>query len=228
MSSYVGLDLGQLQDYSALAVVNVPDPEPPPPETDTLFTPVDGGKPSLLKTYGQPVPPPPKVKDGPPMLTLSYLHRWPLGTKYGGIVAAVKAFLASPLAGDRPRLVIDGTGVGVAVLELFDAAKVRYEAVSIHGGERTTRDGKLWRVPKAALVAALQVPLQSGRLRVEPPGMPFADELRAEMGNFRRTLTVNAHESYAAWREGDHDDLVLALAIACWRATKATARMRVL
>ncbi len=25
-----------------------------------------------------------------------------------------------------------------------------------------------------------------------------------------------AHDSYEAWREGDHDDLVLAVAMACW------------
>jgi hypothetical protein len=29
-----------------------------------------------------------------------------------------------------------------------------------------------------------------------------------------------AHDSYEAWREGDHDDLVLATALACWRAAK--------
>jgi len=25
-----------------------------------------------------------------------------------------------------------------------------------------------------------------------------------------------AHDSYSHWREGDHDDLVLATALACW------------
>lgn len=28
--------------------------------------------------------------------------------------------------------------------------------------------------------------------------------------------TKTAHDSYEAWREGDHDDLVIAVAMACW------------
>ncbi len=27
---------------------------------------------------------------------------------------------------------------------------------------------------------------------------------------------ATAHDSYSHWREGDHDDLVLATAMACW------------
>ena len=103
---------------------------------------------------------------------------------------------------------------------MFDAAGIRYEAVSIHGGQATTREGKLWRVAKKTLVGALQVPLQDHRLTIEPPTMPYAAELRDEMGNFTYKITTAAHETYAAWREADHDDLVLALAIACWCATR--------
>jgi len=29
-------------------------------------------------------------------------------------------------------------------------------------------------------------------------------------------VALNANEQYEAWREGDHDDLVLAVAMACW------------
>ena len=189
MSTYIGLDLGQLQDYTALCVVRADAPTPP---------------------LGSPLP--------APHLRVTYLHRWPLGTKYATIVAAMRAFLASPIADKRPQLIIDGTGVGVAVLEMFDAAGIEYAAVSIHGGQATTREGKLWRVAKKTLVSAIQVPLQNALLTIEPPTMPFAAELRAEMGNFRYTITAAAHESYAAWREAEHDDLVLALALALWGA----------
>ncbi len=27
---------------------------------------------------------------------------------------------------------------------------------------------------------------------------------------------ATAHDSYEAWREGDHDDLMLSVALACW------------
>jgi len=29
---------------------------------------------------------------------------------------------------------------------------------------------------------------------------------------------ATGHDSYEAWREGDHDDIVLSLAVACWSA----------
>ena len=189
MTVYIGLDLGQLQDHSARAVVRVDDAPP-----------------------GAPSP------AAPPALRCVGLHRWPLKTKYATIVADMAAFLGAVPDGERRHLIIDGTGVGVAVLEQFDAAEIPYEAVSIHGGQVTTREGKLWRVAKKTLVAAVQVPMQNRLLTVEPPAMPYAMELRAELGNFRHTITAAANDTYAAWREADHDDLVLGLAIACWRA----------
>ncbi len=38
-----------------------------------------------------------------------------------------------------------------------------------------------------------------------------------EMQAFRMKINLETmHDSYGAWREGTHDDLLLALAIACW------------
>ena len=31
-------------------------------------------------------------------------------------------------------------------------------------------------------------------------------------------ITLAGHEQYAVWREGTHDDLVFAVALACWNA----------
>jgi hypothetical protein len=45
--------------------------------------------------------------------------------------------------------------------------------------------------------------------------------LREEMLNFKRKINLKtAHDSYEHWRESDHDDLVLATALACWGATR--------
>jgi hypothetical protein len=41
--------------------------------------------------------------------------------------------------------------------------------------------------------------------------------LKKELLNFRRKINLKtAHDSYEHWRESDHDDLVLAAALACW------------
>jgi hypothetical protein len=41
--------------------------------------------------------------------------------------------------------------------------------------------------------------------------------LKGELLNFRRKINLRtAHKSYEHGRESDHDDLVLAVALACW------------
>ena len=49
----------------------------------------------------------------------------------------------------------------------------------------------------------------------------MAETLKQELLNFRVKVNVStAHDSYEAWREGDHDDLVLATGLALWGATR--------
>lgn len=37
-----------------------------------------------------------------------------------------------------------------------------------------------------------------------------------ELIAYRVRITANAHDVYEPWREGAHDDLLLAVALACW------------
>ena len=57
----------------------------------------------------------------------------------------------------------------------------------------------------------------SGRLRIAA-ALPEADTLVRELLAFQVKITAAAHDTYGAWREGTHDDLVLAVALACWHA----------
>jgi hypothetical protein len=46
------------------------------------------------------------------------------------------------------------------------------------------------------------------------------------MLNFKRKINLKtAHDSYEHWRETDHDDLVLATALACWGAARRKAKL---
>jgi hypothetical protein len=115
-------------------------------------------------------------------------------------------------------LLVDKTGVGAAVLDAFTQARIGATAITIHGGSSVTRDPKRpgYRVPKRDLVGAAQVLLQNGRLKVAS-ALPEAETLKRELLNFRiKVDPKTAHDSYEHWREGDHDDLVLAVAMACW------------
>ncbi len=47
--------------------------------------------------------------------------------------------------------------------------------------------------------------------------MPEADALEAELRTFRTEITAALHDTYSH-RDGEHDDLLLALACAVWAA----------
>jgi hypothetical protein len=73
-------------------------------------------------------------------------------------------------------------------------------------------------VPKRNLVSALQAALQTGALKIAS-SLELAEVLREELLNFRIKINIaTGHDSYENWREGDHDDLVLAAAMAVWSA----------
>ena len=75
--------------------------------------------------------------------------------------------------------------------------------------------GRTVRVPKRDLVSVLQVLFHSKRLKIAA-GVNERDTLLGELANFSAKITQHANDTYEAWREGQHDDLVLALALACW------------
>jgi hypothetical protein len=190
----IGLDLGKLQDYSALCVVE----RTAPPE-------------------------------GEPTYAVRHLRRWPLGTAYTTIAADVSATAYRPALG-RPRIAADATGVGQAVMEMVGGA-LRAEAgdgrgaelcpVLITGGQAVTRGPNLtWHVAKVQLVSVLQALLSSRRLKIAT-GLPEAEVLIGELQAYKTKVTGAGNETFGAWRERDHDDLVLAVALALWLADNA-------
>jgi hypothetical protein len=113
-------------------------------------------------------------------------------------------------------LLIDKTGVGAAVVDSLWQAQLRPLGITIHGGSSVTSEAYGFRVPKRDLVAAVQTLLQNGRLRIAE-GLELAPTLKRELLSFRVKVDPRtAHDSYEHWREADHDDLVLATALACW------------
>lgn len=232
-SYFVGVDLGQKQDYTAVAVL-----EEPCWVADWMATPSNYvyslGLYDLDKLgpgWASPAEMQPAVleqllgfnyHEGKPAgapLSLRHLERFPLGTPYPKIVESVGAMLANPpLLDRRVAFVVDATGVGTGVVDQFVQAGLSPIPVWITGGDKVNRhptDGS-YRVPKRDLVAAVQVLLQNERLKIARV-LPEAGTLRQELMNFRMKINpVTAHDSYSHWREGVHDDLVLATALACW------------
>jgi len=174
---HVGLDLGQANDFTAVAVVEA-------------------------------------VGDD---LHVRHLERF-RHTLYPDVAERVEALMDSPQLKGKAELVIDATGVGPAVTDIFTKRGRTFKAVKIHGGDAESRERSIYRVPKRNLVSALQAALQTGTLKIAS-SLQLAEVLRQELLNFRIKINLSTgHDSYEHWREGDHDDLVLAAAMAVWSA----------
>lgn len=182
----VSLDLGQTQDFSALAVLETMD-----------------GKHAIR-----------------------HLQRWKLGSKYTQIVKDVCNLVQRPPL-TCPPLIVDATGVGRAVVDVFRDADLwaDLKPVTITPGMHETFTDGYYRVPKKELVGALQVCLQTGRLQFAQ-GLTELKALVKELQTFQVKVTAAANETFEAmWRDGGaHDDLVLAVALACWWAERTGDR----
>ena len=122
-------------------------------------------------------------------------------------------------------LVVDQTGVGRPVVDMLEdglrgRVTCQFCPITITGGHEVTKSaaGEL-RVPKKELVGGLQVLLQTRRLKVAR-ALPEAATLVRELETFRVKVTEAANETFGAWREGQHDDLVLAVGLAAWVGEK--------
>jgi len=180
---FVGLDLGQAADFTALAVVE---------RLPSGFT-----VPMLTRTRGRPYP---------------------------EIVGRVTDLVTSPPLAGASRLVLDATGVGRPVLDLFRGAGLDAMAITITGANRVTGTMRNARVPKRDLVNVVLLALQAGTLTI-PAELEHTATLARELSEMRRKVSASGHDSYGVWRDGEHDDLVLALALALWLAERAPCRL---
>src|SRR5580700_2197913 len=154
------------------------------------------------------------------LLLVRHLERVALGTPYPGVVARVRE-IVERIAGQY-SVVVDGTGVGEPVVDALRRAGLGCEitAVTITGGERQSRGGPICSVPKQDLIAGVQLAMEKGELRVARR-LGEAGALVKEMLNVRITAGLAMGKvRMGADGYGEHDDLVIALALACWRARR--------
>ncbi|HEY3230516.1 MAG TPA: hypothetical protein VGJ87_14935 [Roseiflexaceae bacterium] len=213
----IGLDLGQSNDPTALVFLECPVWVSSAAADEFNVGPAGWRSPSELNPHQLRRLPPAAPPELPPLL-LRGLKRYELGTRYPIIVADVARLIAAQKHREQTVLVVDKTGVGAPVYDLFIAAALDPIGVSITGGDQVHSDGTLYRVPKRDLVGAVQSLLQTRRLKFAEQ-LPLLPVLMAELKNFRVKIDpATAHDSYSAWREHEHDDMVLAAALACWWA----------
>jgi hypothetical protein len=220
-SHYLGVDLGQARDPTAVCVLE----EPLWATADwaeRLFLPASGwvsvvglgaDQVDRLRAFGYH-----QGRPHEPPLRVRHLERLPLGTSYPDVVAHIKSLMGRPeLPADSTALVVDATGCGRPVIDMMRLAGLRPVAVTITAGTATTydlEDGSC-RVPKRDLISVVAVLLEQRRLEIAE-ALPEAATLKRELGTFRRRVTRDGDDTYSSWREADHDDLVLSVALAAW------------
>jgi hypothetical protein len=156
-----------------------------------------------------------------PQYRLRHIGRFPPGTPYPVIVetVAVRAKTAELL--DSP-MIVDCTAVGQVVLDRLRRAQPARNVIAVligAGHSLQLAEGIGWMVPKKDLVSTLQMVLQTRRFKVAPD-LADARLLATELANFRLRHVPISDTATAEWREGRHDDLVLAVALTCWYAER--------
>jgi len=200
MQFFLGVDLGKVHDHSAIAVVERAE--------------LTGAWDPVMYTYRKEV-----------AVRLRHLERVALGTPYPEVADRVARVARSRELMDRCQMAVDATGVGRAVVDLIRLARPGCQVmpVVVTGGEKQSSLDGYYGVPKKDLIVGLQVMLQMGELEVAA-GLKHYEDLVAEMAAMEVRVTQGGREQYGAWREGTHDDLVFAVALAVWALRKSYPR----
>jgi hypothetical protein len=197
----VGVDLGWPPDGTAIAVVE------------------------RVHSPSSPTDPP----SNQPSLHLRYLKRFPPGTSYPDIARSLSDLVNSEMQAESKektvfgirdvdltiKLAIDQTSVGSSVVDMILEIVDRFGRRVVIAGYHTQRysDGH-YIVPKQELISLLQARLGTEHLK-------FAKDLAEvkllvdELIQYQDRKT-NTMRSADAWREHPSDDLVFAVALACW------------
>jgi hypothetical protein len=144
------------------------------------------------------------------------LQRLPLGTDYVSQCELLCAMLARPELASA-KVFLDYTGCGRPVSDLLKRGGLKHTPVLITGGTTDQQDGAAWHVAKTNLITRLQAALHAGELKVAAE-LQEATAFTRELQEFRVSWSEAGHLRFGA-RQGAHDDLVLAAALAVYGAT---------
>jgi hypothetical protein len=187
---YLGVDLGQSQDYTAITLLE-------------YHQDYNVGTHQYELEY-----------------KVSHIERCPLNTEYPLIVEKIVRLFDEPRLKQYGKLLVDETGVGRPVVDMMTAQGLYPIPITITSGAGVTETDQGFHVPKKELITSLLILFQSGQLKIIK-SLPFTDTLVVELENFRAKISLRTgNETFGAWRERDHDDLVLALSMCTWQARR--------
>ena len=206
VSQYMlGVDLGETQDYTAIAVVR------------QLKNPATGQM-ALEVPQIERVPLNTRYTD-----IAEYLKSLLQSSQISG------KMMGQPTgAWDAPRdgaeMIVDFTGAGQSVRQIFQDANLDVDGLchmlpaKITAGSHVGAAGGYHTIPRPEIFSALEVAFQNETLKIADT-LEYGPILRNELLNLRHRITPKGKDTVESWREKEHDDLVFALGLAvCWLA----------
>jgi len=192
--TYMGNDLGQDQDRSAMAMVEF-TMEP----TGTI----------------DPATRAPFFRCG---LALRHLESPELGTPYPEVMERVFHLARHPRVQGRCTVVVDANGPGGPMVDFYRRLpkECAFVALKTTSGEEAKFVKGTWYVPKAMLLDRLDFVLRTKKLRIGPG--PMTEALIRELTLLEREVRSSGYVAFSTPSAKVHDDLVMALAMAVWLA----------
>ncbi len=191
---FIGVDLGQRRDHTAIVIIEVAD--------------IASNQRNAV-TY---------APDRRTRRAVRHMERLPLDTPYTAIVERVTR-LANELAASNPcTVVVDATGVGLPVVDALrtQVARWRLMPVTIGHSDRDTYVDGFWRVAKRDLIARLQIAFDFEELTISS-ALPETETIVEELTAMRASLRGAGHTRYESPGHAQ-DDLAIALSLAWWAA----------
>lgn len=184
----IGVDLAALQDRTAISVIE--DELKPAPRYGKGFV----------------------QEFEPRRQTLVQAVRLPIGLEWPAICDTIKKVKDQI---PDSELFVDLSGLGQPVGSMLKERGVSFTGVTITSGDTFKKvNHTSYRCSKSYLISFLATLFQSGDLRISD-GITDAKEFRQQVEDFVATTTPAGNVSFQT-REGRHDDLLLATAIAAF------------
>lgn len=192
---FMGVDVGALQDPSAISIIEWR-------RRGTGEWSIDGSKVSTENAVDS--------------MVLKHIERIPLTTIYVDVASHVIGITQrEPLAGNV-TITVDRNGVGQGLVDLLRRHGVRPHTIFSTGGDNPRREGQDYKVPQSALINNLIAKIDTGELRVAA-GVPDRAALEGELMAMRRHISDLGRIRYSA-ESGKHDDMIFSWALAVWTA----------
>lgn len=124
-----------------------------------------------------------------------------------------------------PAFILDVGGVGKAIQDMLTAEDVKSIGIQLTGGDAVSREDDLYRVSKSFVVGKFLAAWDSVRVLM-PSNASFLGIFQNELRAFKGEMSAQGRARFEA-EQGEHDDLVMAVAQAVWYGEQYEPPMKI-